>query len=1511
MFGLTSIYLIFSEDVDFYWARARILEKLSSLPGGVLPEGVAPGLGPDATGLGQVFWYTLEGRDPSTGEAVGGWGLDELRSIQDFTVRYALQAADGVAEIASIGGYVREYQVELDPEAMRLYDVTIENVMAAIRDNNLDVGASTLEINLAEYFVRGLGYLKSVDDLEAAVVRSGPRNIRITLGQVARVQIGPAERRGLLDKGGAEAVGGVVIARYGSNPLAIIESVKAQIAQLGPGLPRRQVDGRTSQVTLVPFYDRSRLIHETIGTLEEALTLEVLITAIVVILMLLNVRSSLLVAGLLPVAVLTTFIGMKVLGIDANIVALSGIAIAIGTMVDMGIVLAEAIIVRLDDPPAGESLTESIFAATQEVAGAVLTAVATTVVSFLPVFTMEAAEGKLFGPLAYTKTLALIAAILVTLALLPACARALYSFRQNKGHRPKPWVKRTRIGVSIALALLLCWLLAEAWMPLGPTRASASNFLFIILLVGGLVLLLRGVIQIYEPVLRFLLRVKLLFLAVVGLILFAGYRVYQQTGEEFMPTLGEGTFLLMPTTTPHAGVEANLDNLRLLDMAVQSIPEVELVVGKAGRADTPLDPAPLSMYENVIQYASEFRTDADGRRLRYAYDDELSDFLRDSTDQLIPDPSGGRYFRNWRQHITSPDDIWDEISRVTSQLPGLTGAPKLQPIETRLVMLQTGMRAPMGIKVYGQDLATLEAVGIELGELLREVDGVRDAAVFADRTVGKPYLLIDIDRDAISRYGLSITDVQRTLRAAVGGMALTTTVEGRERYAVRLRYPRDLRDGPQSLMNVLVATRDGTGAQVPLGQLAEIRYEQGPQSIKSEDGFLVSYVLFDRVAGSAEVPVVEAAQAYIAEAIEDGRVDLPPGVSYAFAGNYEQQVRASSRLALVVPIALALIFVILYLQFRSVALSLMVFSGVAVAFAGGFLLIGAYANPGFLDFEAFGLNFRELFRVQPLYLSVAVWVGFLALFGIATDDGVLVGTFLQSSFRENQPQTRGEIREAVVEAGLRRVRPATMTTATTILALLPVLTSTGRGAEIMVPMAVPTFGGMLLQVLTMFTVPVLFSMWHEWKLPAGPSFLSKLKSKLGLGAASVLALYLAGITTTPAAAQSLDSLTSEMLRQHPDLRALQLGVDAARQEVEAAGQLPDTEFGLGFLPSPVETRVGPQLLRVGVTQRIPWPGLRPQQRDLASAQIEPEAARLIAPALVLRSQLARPYYEVAALDARAQVYREQLQLLQTLRASALANASAGTRTTLPVYEIELRTLALEERLALLDPKRQAARRQVYLASGQPVEDSLRVDGLEELIADSLLVPPYSALAEALNAKHPLLQVYAARAEVERERAELATLEAPPDFALGADYLYTGRRTDADPMGNGRDAAVLRIGMRLPINRDPYKAREQAARLRAERLRVEAGSERLHLLDEAAMAYASLKASQISLASLDKQLALLDPAIRVAAESYARAQSPFADVIQLFERRLSLELERIRAYHQRLNAEATLTKLLAL
>ncbi|TDI80210.1 MAG: efflux RND transporter permease subunit [Bacteroidetes bacterium] len=1135
MFGFSSIYVIFEEDIEFYWSRSRILEKLNSLPGGLLPDGVNPTLGPDATGLGQIFWYTLEGRDEN-GNVTGGWDLQELRSIQDYYVKYALSSANGVSEVASIGGYVQEYQVDVNPELMRQYNISLHHVVKAVKESNRDIGAQTLEINQVEYLVRGLGYVKSLADLENAVVRS-EEFTSIRIKDIAKVSLGPAPRRGILDKEGAEVVGAVVVARYGANPMDVIKNVKEKINELSAGLPSKVLsDGRISQLTIVPFYDRTELIQETLGTLNDALTLEILITILVILIMIFNLRASVLISGLLPVAVLMVFIAMKLFGVDANIVALSGIAIAIGTMVDVGVILSENIIRHLEENANKLPINVVVYNATTEVSGAILTAVLTTIVSFIPVFTMIGAEGKLFRPLAFTKTFALTASLIVALFLIPPFAAYLFKKKNIKkithygvngilailgfiaifygywlglilvafgttayfklnGKISEKLANRTNIIIS---AVTIVFLLAEHWRPLGVDKSIFWNLIFVSLICFGLLGAFTVFRRYYTRILQWALENKVLFLSIPTLLVIAGFLIMKNTGKEFMPPLNEGSFLLMPTSMPHSGVQENRRVLQQLDMAVASIPEILTVVGKAGRTESALDPAPLSMYENIIQYKPEYMLNTDGDRQRYKVNDDGLFVLKDgslivdgsgddlsnegmtgvSREKLIPD-NDGEFFRNWRPKIKSPDDIWKEIVKVT-KLPGVTSAPKLQPIQTRLVMLQTGMRAPMGIKVKGQDLKQIEAFGIQLENLLKQVEGVKVEAVIADRIVGKPYLLIDIDREKIARYGISIENVQNVLQVAIGGMVLTQTVEGRERYGIRVRYPRELRANPTDLENIYVPVVNGS--PVPLSELATIRYEQGPQVIKSEDTFLVGYVLFDKLDGFAEVSVVENAQALIQQKIDQGELIVPKGINYKFTGTYENQLRAEKTLSVVVPLSLIIIFLILYFQFRSVSTSLMVFTGIAVAFAGGFIMIWLYGQEWFLNFGFFGENLRDLFQMHPINLSVAVWVGFIALFGISTDNGVVMATYLDQTFDRNKPVSTNAIRASVIEAGEKRIRPCLMTTATTILALLPILTSTGRGSDIMIPMAIPSFGGMLIALVSLFVVPVLYSWKKEMKV---------------------------------------------------------------------------------------------------------------------------------------------------------------------------------------------------------------------------------------------------------------------------------------------------------------------------------------------------------------------------------------------------------------------------------------------
>jgi Cu(I)/Ag(I) efflux system membrane protein CusA/SilA len=1168
MFGMSFIYIIFKDNVEFYWSRSRILEKLNSLPSGTLPVGVQPSLGPDATALGQIYWYTLEGRDPKTGKPNGGWDPSELKTIQDFYVKYSLSTAEGVSEVASVGGFVKEYQVDLNPDALKAYHVSVMDVMNAVKQSNLDIGAETIELNNVEYIIRGLGYVKSLTDLELSVV-AVRNNVPVRIKDVAHVNFGPATRRGGLDKAGSEAVGAVVVARYGSNPMEVINNLKDKIKEIEAGLPQKTLpDGTVSKVTVVPFYDRTGLIKETIGTLESALSHEILISIIVIIVLVMNLRASMIVAGLLPIGVLMTFILMRFFGIDANIVALSGIAIAIGVMVDIGIVDVENILRHLEMPEnhgiRGKKLMDVIYQATTEVRAAVVTSIATTIVSFLPVFAMQAQEGKLFHPLAFTKTFALLSAFILGIVVLPTLVHIFFniSFDRKKIKRVwngclitagfifvvvwQMWPALALIAVGInnlldyrwsekrsefpnyinifITVLFATWYLSIEWLPLGAHNSEIVNFLFVAGIVTVILLALMSMVHFYENILRWALQNKWKFLMIpaftllFGLLAWQGVnkifgfipkgaekvgwksfrqttawqsavKVFPGTGKEFMPSLNEGSFLLMPTSMPHSSIEKNLGYIETLDKRLATIPEVEVAVGKWGRVNSALDPAPIQMFENTINYRSEYILDENGHRMQFKVDKKGNYILKNNTaynletesfrvipaDSLIPD-SKGQYFRQWRPQIKKPLDIWKEIVKVTD-IPGLTSAPKLQPIETRLVMLSTGMRAPMGLKVYGPDLNTIEQAGMMFEKALKDVPSIKSSAVFYDRAVGAPYLEIKLNREAMARYGMTVNNVQEILQVAVGGMSLSTSVEGRERFPLRVRYARELRDNPEDLKRILIPAMNGV--QIPLGEIADIDYTRGAQMIRSENTFLVGFVIFDKLEGKAEVDVVDEASKILKGKIDSGEIMLPPGVTYKFAGNYENQLRATKRLAIVVPISLIMILLLLYFQFRTITASFIHFSGVFVAFSGGFIMLWLYGQDWFMNFSVAGLNLRDMFQMHTINLSVAVWVGFIALFGIATNDGVIMGTYIHQVFEDMKPTTVHDVREAVVMAGKKRVRPAMMTTAVAVIALLPVLSSTGKGADIMVPMAIPTFGGMVIQVMTVFVVPLFQAMWRE------------------------------------------------------------------------------------------------------------------------------------------------------------------------------------------------------------------------------------------------------------------------------------------------------------------------------------------------------------------------------------------------------------------------------------------------
>jgi Cu(I)/Ag(I) efflux system membrane protein CusA/SilA len=887
-FGFSTIYVVFEDKIEFYWSRTRILERLNSLQPGLLPVGVQPTLGPDATAVGQVFWYTLEGK---------GFGLDELRTAQDWYVRYLLQSAKGVSEVASVGGYVREYQIDVNPNALRAHSVSLMDVFSAVQRSNIDVGARTIELNKADYVIRGLGFVKSISDLEKAVVKVND-NVPLYIKDVATVSEGPAFRQGALNKGGAEAVGGVVVVRFAENPLQVIKNVKARIDEISSSLPKKTLaDGTTSQIKIVPFYDRTHLIYETLDTLKRALSEEILVTIIIVVVMVNHLVSAALISFILPLAILLTFIAMKFMGIDANIMALSGIAIAIGVMVDMGIILTENILRHVEHDPPEKSRFKLVHEAASEVGGAVITSASTTIIAFLPVFTLTGAEGKLFTPLAWTKTLAITASLVLALSIIPPLAHIVFTKRHFRtktlaiayglvaiggiwmGYAlswsiglgvlilavvklaslfmpPSIRDKTPRAMNLLALAIVIL-LLTEHWLPLGPDKGLVRNLIFCAGLIFGLLGIRKVFTGYYRHALAWMLDHKARFLTVpitlvvLGLVIWLGFdrvfgfipdtvtrivgssppsatiqtstmpetakpatsmpgmsmpgmdisvkptgetpkdpirasRVWQKLssifpglGKEFMPDLEEGTFLYMPTLMPHASIGQALDVIHKQNLAIKAIPEVQSAVGKIGRVESALDPAPISMIETIINFIPEYKTDPE-------------------TGHRVLDPKTGKPIRQWRPEIQSPNDIWNEIVKA-AHLPGTTVAPKLQPIAGRVVMLQTGMRAAMGIKIRGNSQEELEKVGLQMERYLREVPSIEPSSVIADRNIGVPYLEIDIDRQAIARYGVNVQDVNDVIEIAIGGRRITTTVEGRERYPVRVRYDRELRDSVEAL----------------------------------------------------------------------------------------------------------------------------------------------------------------------------------------------------------------------------------------------------------------------------------------------------------------------------------------------------------------------------------------------------------------------------------------------------------------------------------------------------------------------------------------------------------------------------------------------------------------------------------------------------------------------------------------------------------------------------------------
>ncbi|QDV73789.1 efflux RND transporter permease subunit [Botrimarina mediterranea] len=1058
MFGFSFVQVTFEDGVDFYWSRSRVAEQLTTVSG-ILPEGVYPRLAPDATALGQIYYYVLE--------PPPGMNLAELRSKQDFFIKYSLQSVDGVAEVASIGGYVRQYQVEVDPDSLRYHNIPLSSVIRAVKESNIDVGAKTVETSGMEFLVRGLGFIGSgkteeetLEQIENTVVISRD-GVPIRVRDVAQVQIGPAFRRGALDFNGQEAVGGLVVMRYGENPRDVIERVKQKIASL-----ESELDG----ITIRGVYDRTELIDETVATLTGALKHEIAITIAVMVIFLLHVRASIVIAITLPLAVLMAFIAMNLFGVDANIMSLAGIAIAIGTMVDMGIIVLENIYGHLaaweaKGAPGGEKKRLAVIReSASEVVPAVVTAVSTTIVSFLPVFFLTGRDHRLFAPLAWTKTFALAASLIVAVAVVPMLCRVF--LRSSRAKQP------TSILAGISLGALLAGLSYFVWgdefqhLTSLPPLVSAPLAGAVGLFIGWWMTcekirpleenpVSRFVLWLYAGRLRLALRHKALMLSipamifVLGLGAWIGLPTVLQPVESTFAMLGadlnavpgyvkakhlftglksddwialdEGSWFYMPSLYPAASFSQAMEVLQTQDVLIKSIPEVANVLGKIGRVESALDPAPAAMVETYVMLKPR--------------------------DQ-------------WREGVTARD-IWDEINAVAT-LPGVTPASALQPIEGRVVMLQSGIKASMAVRIYGDSLEGLGEAAMAVAERLREHHLVNAGTVNPDIVMGKPYYEFEVDREESARYGMTTMMVNQIVSAGLGGVDVTTTVEGRERYPIQIRFHRGVREQLEDLQKVSVVTPKGE--VVPLDRLADVRTTWGPGAINSEDARLVAHVSFSPSGGAGDIETVEAVMKSLRSARETGELTFPDGnFELQSVGSFQNQIEANQRLMWIVPMVILINLLLHYLHFRNFAISLVVFSGIPVAAAGGMIAVA----------------------VMGVEMNTAMWVGFIALFGLAADDGIVMATYMRDTLNKRTIHSVRDIREAIYDAGLKRIRPCMMTTITTIVALVPVLMSTGRGADVARAMALPIFGGMLIEPFTTFIVPTLYCAYVEFKMRAG------------------------------------------------------------------------------------------------------------------------------------------------------------------------------------------------------------------------------------------------------------------------------------------------------------------------------------------------------------------------------------------------------------------------------------------
>ncbi|MCB2147912.1 MAG: efflux RND transporter permease subunit [Deltaproteobacteria bacterium] len=946
-FGISFVYIIFEDGTDLYWARSRVLEYLNFVAGR-LPRGVTPSLGPDATGVGWVYEYTLESDRHD---------LSQLRSIQDWFLRYELASVPGVSEVASIGGYVKQYQVVVDPNKLRAYNIPIQKIRTAIQRSNNDVGGRLVEMGETEFMVRGLGYIKSIEDLNVVPLGVNDRGIPILLRNVATVRLGPELRRGLADDNGqGEVVGGVVIMRYGENALQVIENVKRRLEALKSGLPQG--------VRIKTVYDRSGLILRAVHNLKRTLIEESIIVAIVCIVFLFHFRSALVGIFTLPVGVLISFIIMHGQKINANIMSLGGIAIAIGAMVDGAIVMIENAHKHIEHDGGKKPHWELITDAAKEVGPALFFSLLIIAVSFLPVFTLEAQEGRLFHPLAYTKTYAMMGAALLAITIVP---------------------------------ILMGYLIRGK---IKPENENPVN---------------RFLIWIYHPIIKVVLRKKAIVLIAAVLILAVTWIPIKRMGSEFMPPLNEGDLLYMPTTLPGISITKARELLQQTDRIIAAFPEVENVFGKIGRAETATDPAPLSMIETTIMLKPE---------------------------------------SEWREGMTI-EKLVEELNNAI-QFPGLTNAWTM-PIKTRIDMLSTGIKTPVGIKIMGEDLQVLSDIGEKVEAVIRDVPGT--LSVYAERVTGGNFLDYEIRREEAARYGLTVGDVQDIIMTAVGGMNITQTVEGLERYPVNLRYGSELRDTPEKLRRILVPTP--SGAQVPIAQLADIRIVKGPPVVKSENARNNAWVFVD-LRGIDVGTYVKAAQKVVQE-----KIVLPPGYSLVWSGQYEYMIRAEKRLMIVVPMTLLLIFLLLYFNFKDISESLLVMLSVPFSLTGGFWLI-----------YLLGYN-----------MSVTVGVGFIALAGVAAETGVVMLIYLDISYRKFKEKygdrfNRRHLNEAIEEGAALRVRPKMMTVVAIMAGLAPIMWSHGTGSEVMKRIAAPMIGGMVsATILTLIVVPVIYGIWKGWRLP--------------------------------------------------------------------------------------------------------------------------------------------------------------------------------------------------------------------------------------------------------------------------------------------------------------------------------------------------------------------------------------------------------------------------------------------